>query len=150
MVWMSPLDGIPAFAKQQFRIRCRQNVAQPQAHFGGARRLARVAAVEDHILHAVAAQAFRALLAEHPGDGVCHVALPAPIRSDNRGDAAVDLGDEQRERYRGRNVVERCFNRLKQWRGIAMRSDKTARNYHSALCLAAALHWVQTGFSNTP
>jgi len=25
-----------------------------------------------------------------------------------------------------------------------MRSDKTARNYHSALCLAAALHWVRT------
>lgn len=30
----------------------------------------------------------------------------------------------QQERYKGRNVVERCFNRLKQWRGIAMRSDK--------------------------
>lgn len=46
--------------------------------------------------------------------------------------------------YRGRNVVERSFNKLKQWRGIAMRSDKTARNYHSALCLASALHWVRT------
>ncbi len=43
----------------------------------------------------------------------------------------IDFGDEQRQRYRGRNVVERCFNRLKQWRGIAMRSDKTARNYHA-------------------
>ncbi len=45
--------------------------------------------------------------------------------------------------YKGRNVVERCFNRLKQWRGIAMRSDKTARNYHAALCLAATLLWAQ-------
>lgn len=44
--------------------------------------------------------------------------------------------------YKGRNVVERCFNRLKQWRGIAMRSDKTARNYHAALCLAASLQWL--------
>jgi hypothetical protein len=26
--------------------------------------------------------------------------------------------------YNGRNVVERCFNRLKQWRGIAMRSEQ--------------------------
>lgn len=26
--------------------------------------------------------------------------------------------------YRGRNVVERCFHRLKQWRGIATRYDK--------------------------
>lgn len=44
--------------------------------------------------------------------------------------------------YKGRNVVERCFNRLKQWRGIAMRSDKTARNQHAALCLAATLLWI--------
>ena len=54
----------------------------------------------------------------------------------------IDLGDEQRVRDRGRNVVARCFNKLKQWRGIAMRSDKTARNYHSGLCLAATLHWL--------
>lgn len=54
----------------------------------------------------------------------------------------IDFGDQQRVRYRGRNVVERCFNKLKQWRGIAMRSDKTARNYHAALCLAATLQWI--------
>ena len=30
----------------------------------------------------------------------------------------------------------RCFNKLKQWRGIAMRTGKTARNYHAAICLA--------------
>ncbi|WP_430336137.1 IS5 family transposase [Rhodococcus sp. ACT016] len=54
----------------------------------------------------------------------------------------IDFGDTQRGRYRGRSVVERCFNKLKQWRGIAMRSDKTARNYHAGLCLAATLHWL--------
>ncbi|ROP60780.1 DDE family transposase [Curtobacterium sp. ZW137] len=46
------------------------------------------------------------------------------------------------DQYKRRNVVERCFNRLKQWRGIAVRSDKTARNYHAALCLAATLMWI--------
>ena len=56
----------------------------------------------------------------------------------------IDFGQHQQERYRGRNVVERCFNKLKQWRGIAMRTDKTARNYHAALCLAATLHWLNT------
>jgi hypothetical protein len=30
-----------------------------------------------------------------------------------------------------------------------MRSDKTARNHHAALCLAATLHWLNTGFINT-
>jgi transposase len=56
----------------------------------------------------------------------------------------IDFGELQRERYKGRNVVERCFNKLKQWRGIAMRSDKTARNYHAGLCLAATLHWISS------
>jgi transposase len=62
----------------------------------------------------------------------------------------IDFGDDQKIRYKGRNVVERCFGKLKQWRGIAMRSDKTARNYHAALCLAATLHWLDSTFSNTP
>lgn len=54
----------------------------------------------------------------------------------------IDFDATQRVRYRGRNVVERCFNKLKHWRGIAMRTDKTARNYHAAICLAATLQWV--------
>jgi len=56
----------------------------------------------------------------------------------------IAFGDKQKERYKGRNVVERCFNRLKQWRGIAMRSDKLARNYRAAVSLAAALIWIKT------
>lgn len=39
----------------------------------------------------------------------------------------------------GRNVVERCFYRLRQWRRIAMRSDKVAHNYRAAICHAATL-----------
>ncbi|GJK46617.1 hypothetical protein SM87_03042 [Klebsiella pneumoniae] len=31
--------------------------------------------------------------------------------------------------YRNRNVVERCFGCLKEYRRIATRYDKTARNY---------------------
>ena len=46
--------------------------------------------------------------------------------------------------YRGRHVVECRFAKLKQWRGIAMRSDKTASSYHAGLCLAATLHWLAT------
>lgn len=61
----------------------------------------------------------------------------------------IDFGIQQRRRYRGRNVVERCFNQLKQWRGIAMRSDKTARSYHAGIGLAATLHRLNTSFSNT-
>jgi putative transposase len=47
------------------------------------------------------------------------------------------------ELYRQRNVVERAFNRLKQWRGIASRYDKTARNYRAGITLAAiTIFWL--------
>lgn len=52
--------------------------------------------------------------------------------------------------YKGRNVVERSFNRLKNWRGIAMRSDKTARNYQAGVTVAAILIWLNTDLFNTP
>ncbi|WP_394816836.1 IS5 family transposase [Streptomyces lonegramiae] len=44
--------------------------------------------------------------------------------------------------YKRRNVVERCFNRLKQWRGIATRYDKTADSYQAAVTLASLLMWA--------
>ena len=56
----------------------------------------------------------------------------------------IDFGDEQQERYKGRNVVERCFNWLKRWRGIAMRSDKLVRSYRAAVSLAATPIWIKT------
>lgn len=83
------------------------------------------------------------------------IAAPIPERDDQiahrrkRPGRPIDFGDQQQDRYKGRNVVERCFNKLKQWRGIAMRSDKTASSYHAGLCLAATLHWTDTTFSNT-
>ena len=53
------------------------------------------------------------------------------------------------ELYRKRNVVERCFNQLKNWRGIATRSDKTARNYRAGILLASTLIWIRTDLINT-
>ncbi len=44
--------------------------------------------------------------------------------------------------YRRRNVVERCFNRLKQYRAIATRYDKTAISYRGMLDLATLLMWL--------
>ena len=39
--------------------------------------------------------------------------------------------------YRHRNTVERSFNRLKHWRGIATRYDKYGLTYLGGLTLAA-------------
>jgi transposase len=43
-----------------------------------------------------------------------------------------------KERYRGRNRVERFFNKLKQFRRIATRYDKLRDTFFAALCLVAA------------
>ncbi|WP_435881899.1 transposase [Streptomyces anulatus] len=47
-----------------------------------------------------------------------------------------------REVYKRRNLVERCFNRLKQWRGIATRYGKIAQSYEAAVALASLLMWA--------
>lgn len=44
--------------------------------------------------------------------------------------------------YRQRNVVERCFNRLKHWRDLATRYAKRAAIYRSSLLLIAAIIWL--------
>ena len=67
----------------------------------------------------------------------------------NRGSAGGRPTGFDAEIYKGRNVVERSFNRLKNWRGIAMRSDKTARNYQAGITLAATLIWINTDLFNT-
>lgn len=46
------------------------------------------------------------------------------------------------EAYRRRNVVERCVNRLKQWRGIATRYEKRAANYRAAVVIAGLMIWL--------
>jgi len=46
------------------------------------------------------------------------------------------------EIYARRNVVERCVNRLKQWRGIATRYEKRAVNYRAAVVIAALMIWL--------
>ncbi|MHC3391069.1 IS5 family transposase [Streptomyces lavendulocolor] len=46
--------------------------------------------------------------------------------------------------YQRRNVVERCFHRLKQWRGIATRYDKRPDRYLAAIALASTLNWLDT------
>jgi len=44
--------------------------------------------------------------------------------------------------YRQRNVVERCFNRLKHWRDLATRYAKRASLYRASLVLISAILWL--------
>ena len=46
--------------------------------------------------------------------------------------------------HRARNLIERAFCRLKDWRAIATRYDKKARNFLAGICLAVAImDWVK-------
>jgi transposase len=43
--------------------------------------------------------------------------------------------------YKGRNVIERAFSHLKDWRRVATRYDKLARNFHATVTLAMLFRW---------
>lgn len=49
--------------------------------------------------------------------------------------------DYDRELYRERNLVERAFNKLKQWRRLATRYDRKSIYFLSAWYLVAAIIW---------
>jgi transposase len=45
--------------------------------------------------------------------------------------------------YAERNLVERFFNTIKHFRGIATRYEKTARNFLAGIHLVCALAWLK-------
>ncbi len=60
------------------------------------------------------------------------------LRRGNRGGRPPAF---DRETYKQRNTVERCINRLKHWRGIATRYEKTATIYLAGLHIAGIFLW---------
>lgn len=50
--------------------------------------------------------------------------------------------DHDRDLYKARHLIENFFARLKQYRAIATRYDKTARNFLGGIHLAAAVIWL--------
>lgn len=54
------------------------------------------------------------------------------------------------ELYADRNVVERCFNRLKQFRALATRYAKRVAYYRSEITIAAIMLWLRAGLQDTP
>jgi transposase len=51
--------------------------------------------------------------------------------------------------YKDRNRIERMFNRLKQFRRVATRYDKTSKSFQAFLNLAAAKLWLPTFVNRT-
>jgi transposase len=78
------------------------------------------------------ARAILDLIAAHGGRG--HI----PTQRDRRVQRSVDP-----EIYRKRNLVERFFNKLKHFRKIATRYEKSARNYLAAILMACSRLWMR-------
>ncbi|MFV0137974.1 transposase [Streptomyces sp. HMX87] len=103
----------------------------PQAHPGPARRPRRPRCRPDQVIadKAYSSRGFRAYLPKH---GVTHT---IPEKTDQRrsqpgrGHRGGRPPTCVRDAYRQRNTVERCFNCLKGFRGVATRYEKTAVLY---------------------
>jgi transposase len=93
---------------------------------------------------AYSSRGFRAYLRKR---GIAHV---IPEKTDqrrhrhNRGRRGGRPPGFDRETYRRRNMIERCYNRLKGFRGIATRYEKTATSYEAAVTLASFLPWARS------
>ena len=84
------------------------------------------------------AEAIVALIAAHGSRP--HI----PTQKDRKAQRSVDPA-----LYRHRNLVERFFNKLKHFRGIATRYHKLARNFLAAIALAASRLWIKH-YESTP
>ena len=54
----------------------------------------------------------------------------------------IEQRNYDEELYKIRHLIENFFAKLKQYRAIATRYDKTARNFLGAIHLAAAVVWL--------
>ena len=69
-------------------------IIQSNANKGKAKRFTGSCPGENDILHFLAAQLLRTLLAQHPADSIGDIALPAPVRPNDPGDPLMKLEDQ--------------------------------------------------------
>jgi transposase len=72
-----------------------------------------------------------------------------PVKKDQQANR-IKLGSAggrppvfDRETYKERNTVERCFNKLRQFRAVATRYDKRERIYQGTIDVASIRIWLR-------
>ncbi|MFJ6485396.1 IS5 family transposase [Streptomyces sp. NPDC091682] len=120
----------PAFAHVMARLRCPRRRGRPRTR--------------PDVVLADKAYSSRAIR-EHLRKRGIRAVIPVPadqrghrLRRGSRGGRPPAF---DREADKQRNTVERCINRLKQWRGIATRYEKTATIYLAGLHIAGIFLW---------
>lgn len=61
-----------------------------------------------------------------------------------RGSAGGRPVSHDADQYKDRNTVERCINKIKAWRGLATRYDKTPESYMAGLQLRGSIIWMRS------
>jgi transposase len=77
----------------------------------------------DHLRHAIAAKGALAVIPNNPSH-----AIKYPL---------------DKHLYAQRHLIECCFSKLKQFRRVATRFEKTARNFLAVVTLAATILWLR-------
>lgn len=84
------------------------------------------------------------------------IRFTCPERSDQiryrkrKGSAGGRPPSLDTDSYKQRNVVERCFNRLKQFRDLSTRYAKRAAYYCAEVTIAAIILWLRHDSQDTP
>ncbi|WP_256914952.1 IS5 family transposase [Streptomyces hilarionis] len=100
----------------------------------------------DHVIadKAYSSRGFRAYLRKR---GIAHTIPEKTDQRRHRSNCGRSGGRPprfDRETYRRRNVIERCFNRLTGFRGIATSYEETASSFEAAVTLASFLLWARS------
>lgn len=77
----------------------------------------------DHLRHVIAAKGARAVIPNNPSRAIKY---------------SLD-----KNLYAQRQLVECCFSKLKQFRRVATRFEKTAQNYRAVITIAAIVLWMR-------
>ena len=78
-----------------------------------------------------------------------HARVVKPLLDSGRQVVIPSLRNRRQRReydrflYRRRHLIENFFARLKQYRALATRYDKTAAAFFGGICLAAAVSWIK-------
>ncbi len=77
----------------------------------------------DHVRSLIAAMNAKAVIPNHPSRTAKYAFDP--------------------QLYKKRHLIECCFSKLKQFRRVATRHEKTARHYLAVVTLAATILWLR-------
>jgi transposase len=99
---------------------------------------------------AYSSRAHRTLLRERGIKAVIPERADQQNNRRRRGSAGGRPVSYDTELYKNRNVVERSYESLKQWRGLATRYDKLAVIFRGGAILRSIVLWLRNGLGDTP